>query len=58
MIKVSEVAEQLNVSMRTVTRWIEEGKLPAFKFGKDYRIKSEDLNRFIENSKVTPTEET
>ena len=57
-MKVSEVAEQLNVSMRTVTRWIEEGKLPAFKFGKDYRINPDDLNKFIENSKVTPTNET
>lgn len=57
MIKVADVAELLNVSNRTVTRWIEEGKLPAFKFGKDYRIKREDLDKFVTESKVTPESE-
>ena len=56
MITVAEVAKRLNVTPKTVTRWIEQGKLPAFRFGKNYRIEEEELNKFIEDSKVNPTE--
>lgn len=52
MITVKEVAERLNVTGKTVTRWIEEGKLPAYRFGKDYRIRKEDFEDFIEKAKV------
>lgn len=56
MLTVAQVAEKLNVTPKTVTRWIEQGKLPAMKFGKIYRIEAEDFNKFIEDSKVNPTE--
>ena len=56
MLKVSEVAEMLHVSGKTVTRWIDEGKIEAYRFGKDYRIKQDALDRFLEESRVTPKE--
>lgn len=55
-LKVGDIAELLNVSPKTVTRWIQSGKLAAIKFDKDYRVKREDLDKFIEDSKVNPTE--
>lgn len=56
MLTVGDVAERLNVSVKTVRRWIESGKLEGYKFGKDYRIQQESFNRFIEESKVAPME--
>lgn len=56
MLTVAQVAERLSVTPKTVTRWIEQGKLPALRFGKIYRIEPEKLEKFIEDSKVNPTE--
>ena len=57
MLTVTEVAERLGVSSKTVTRLITEGKLKAYRFGNHYRIEENDLNEFIEQSKVTPNQE-
>lgn len=44
---IEEVAKMLKVAYLTVYRWIQSGKLVAFKAGKQYRVKKEDLNSFI-----------
>jgi excisionase family DNA binding protein len=54
MLTVFEVAEQLKVSAKTIRLWIETGKLTGYRFGKDYRISKEDLEAFIESSKIEP----
>ena len=46
-----EVAKMLKVAYLTVYRWIQDGKLKAYKAGKQYRVKKEDLNRFITSYK-------
>ena len=51
-LTLSEVAGLLNVSRLTVFRYIRAGKLPAYKFGRDYRIKKDELEKFIENSRT------
>jgi len=56
VLTVAEVAERLNVSSKTVTRWIEDGKISAFRFGKSYRIEETELEHFIEKSRVNPEE--
>jgi len=45
---IEEVAKMLKVAYLTVYRWIQSGKLNAYKAGKQYRIKKEDLDKFIE----------
>lgn len=50
---IEEVAEMLKVVYLTVYRWIQDGKLNAYKAGKQYRIKKEDLNNFVKNYKNT-----
>lgn len=52
MITVAEVAKKLNVTPKTVQRWITEKRLPAYQFGREYRIKEEDFNTFVESSKT------
>jgi len=45
---IEEVAKLLKVAYLTVYRWIQAGKLTAYKAGKQYRIKGNDLNKFLE----------
>lgn len=44
---IEEVAAMLKVVYLTVYRWIQTGKLTAYKAGKQYRIKESDLNIFM-----------
>lgn len=44
---IEEVAKMLKVAYLTVYRWIQNGKLIAYKAGKQYRIKKEDLDEFM-----------
>ena len=48
---IEEVAKMLKVAYLTVYRWIQSGKLVAFKAGKQYRVKKEDLDSFITSYK-------
>lgn len=49
---VQEVAEKFKVSDRTVRNWIEEGKLEAFKFGREYRIPETSIQALLQASVV------
>ncbi len=53
LLTIDEVAEVLRVSVRTVTRYIEQGRLKASKIGV-WRIKRSDLDRFLEESSNAP----
>ena len=46
-LAISEVAEQLGVSTRTVRRWIENMELVTHRFGRAVRIAERDLQAFI-----------
>lgn len=48
---IEETAKMLKVVYLTVYRWIQDGKLKAYKAGKQYRIKNKDLEHFISNKK-------
>jgi excisionase family DNA binding protein len=47
-LTLPEVAERLQVSRRTVYRWIKSGDLDAYQFGREYRITESALKRFLE----------
>ena len=44
---LSEVADRLQVSSKTIRRWIEAGDLVAHRFGRQLRISEADLQAFI-----------
>lgn len=48
---VSEVAELLHVTTRTVYTYIKTGKIQAVKFGKSWRITEEALKESLSNYK-------
>jgi len=45
---VSEVARRLRVSNMTVYRLVKAGQLPAVRVGRGYRIREEDVLRYLE----------
>ena len=49
LLTVLEVMSYLKVCRATVQRWCKEGKLPAVKIGKEYRIRRSDLERWYES---------
>ena len=49
---IEEVAKMLKVVYLTVYRWIQDGKLKAYKAGKQYRIKKNDLDNFLNKVKT------
>ncbi len=51
MYTIKEIHEEINVSDRTVRRWIADGKLKAIKIQGVVRIKDEEYKRFLEGGK-------
>lgn len=50
---VDQVAAFLHMHVKTVRRYIREGKLPAAKVGKQWRINGHDLSVFMEGERPT-----
>jgi excisionase family DNA binding protein len=50
ILRAAQVAAVLQVEERTVTRWLRDGYLRGFKLGKEWRIDSADLERFLQKS--------
>lgn len=51
IMTVSQVAEFLQLSEMTTYKLVQEGKIPAFKIGRHWRIKRDDLDELIERLK-------
>jgi excisionase family DNA binding protein len=46
-VTVAEVADLLRVSNMTVYRLIQAGSLPAVRVGRSYRIREDDVDRYL-----------
>ena len=46
-LTVAEVASQLRVSTMTVYRLIKAGQLAAVRVGKSYRVREDDVDRYL-----------
>jgi excisionase family DNA binding protein len=53
VMTVDQVAAYLQLNRLTVYRYVREGKIPAAKLGKVYRILKADVDRFLESQKTT-----
>lgn len=49
LLTLSEAAELLQVSTRTLQRMIRNGQLPAFKVGGQWRLRETQLRQWVEN---------
>ena len=57
-LTVEEIYEVLGrrVPMDTIRSWIRSKRLPAYKPGRAYLVKREDLEKFIRESRTMPDE--
>ncbi len=53
-LSTKEAAERLGVTLRSLYRFIDEGDLIAYKFGRVIRVQQADVDRFIEASRIAP----
>lgn len=49
-----EAAAQLGITLRSLYRFIDEGELTAYKFGRVIRLKEEDVARYIDSCRIAP----
>jgi excisionase family DNA binding protein len=52
LLTVAEVADHMRVSSMTVYRLIKSGSLKAVRVGKNYRIRTNDLDNYLQSSSV------
>ena len=51
-LTVEQIAKELQIPKKTVQAWIRQGRLVAYKPGKEYRVKKDDLNKFLEQNRT------
>lgn len=53
-LNTAETARRLGVTPRTLYRFIDEGQLPAYRFGRVIRLKESEVEDFIEQCRIAP----
>ena len=52
LLTVDETAKKLKLHPATIARYIREGKLSALKFGRVWRIRDNELTKFMKRHEV------
>ena len=55
-MSTEEAAARVGVASRTLYRFIDEGHLRAYRFGRVIRLKTADVEEYIENCRIKPGE--
>lgn len=58
LYSAEEVAEVLGLHVRTVRGYVRDGRLPAVRIGKQYRIAEHDLRQFTGGAQAIPEAES
>lgn len=53
-LSTGDAAHRLGITTRTLYRFIDEGQLPAYRFGRVIRLKLTDVDAFIEQCRIEP----
>lgn len=53
-LSTAEAASRLGITPRTLYRFIDEGQLPAYRFGRVIRLKAHEVDDFIDNCRIEP----
>ncbi|MDY7102656.1 MAG: helix-turn-helix domain-containing protein [Actinomycetota bacterium] len=53
-LSTAESARRLGITPRTLYRFIDEGQLPAYRFGRVIRLKEDEVDSFIESCRIEP----
>jgi excisionase family DNA binding protein len=49
-----DAASRLGVTLRSLYRFIDEGDLAAYKFGRVIRLKQDDVDHYMESCRIQP----
>ena len=55
-LSTKEAARRLGITPRTLYRLIDEGQLPAYKFGRVIRLQEAEVDQFIAQARIQPGE--
>jgi nitrogen PTS system EIIA component len=55
-LKIKDICELLQVSEKTVYRWIKENKIPTYRINSQYRFNKAEINDWILKNKITVSE--
>lgn len=47
--RAEDLAEQLEVNIMTIYRYIKAGRLKAYKLGREFRIEKSEFERFLKH---------
>ncbi|CAM8634277.1 excise, DNA binding domain, excisionase family [Acidimicrobiia bacterium] len=50
----SDAAELLGIGTRTLYRFIDEGRLPAYRFGRVIRLQRHEVESFVSSCRIEP----
>jgi excisionase family DNA binding protein len=53
-LSTAEAAARLGITPRTLYRFLDEGQLPGYRFGRVIRLQAADVDAFIERSRIEP----
>lgn len=53
-LSTAEAANRLGITPRTLYRFIDEGQLAAYRFGRVIRLKTSDVDTFIDACRIEP----
>lgn len=46
-LSVEEIAKHLGVSKETIYRWVEKGKIPSHKVGRQWKFKISEVDQWV-----------
>ena len=53
-LNTGETARRLGITPRTLYRFIDDGKIPAYRFGRVIRLKESEVATFIDECRIAP----
>lgn len=53
-LSTAQAGDRIGITLRTLYRLIDEGRLPAYRMGRVIRLKVEDVDAFIESARIEP----
>lgn len=53
-LSTAEASGRLGITTRTLYRFIDEGQLPAYRFGRVIRLRASEVDAFIDECRIEP----
>ncbi len=53
-MSTAQAAQRIGITPRTLYRFIDQGDIPAYRFGRVIRLKQSEIDTFIEQARIAP----